>query len=57
MQDALPLGHAHAPVSRPGGLRRAWRGTLAFLERPNVSTPVNEIHRSDFDQLLRSTFD
>ncbi len=37
--------------------RRVLRSGLALLERLNASPPVNEIHRSDFDQLLRATFD
>ena len=33
-----------------------WRSVVSVLERLNGSPPVNEIHRSDFEQLLRSTF-
>jgi hypothetical protein len=62
VQDATPLaaplgGYERAASRARARLRRAARAAGAWLERLNASPMVNEIHRADFDQLLRSTFD
>lgn len=33
-----------------------WRSFVGALERLNGTRAVNEIHRADFEQLLRSTY-
>lgn len=33
-----------------------WRSFVGALERLNGTRAVNEIHRADFEQLLRTTF-
>jgi hypothetical protein len=59
LQESIPLQGTpeRRALPRPSALRRAWRAVSVFLERLNGSQAVNEIHRADFDQLLRSTFD